>query len=275
MRAWLLVACLLCAANGVDIGDRIERTFLLFHDLPLTTKDAASGGWESQWDSCDPNLGFAYTGKGGFSVGNPIVMYYTAAGQVAGVGIVHFGAPLASQTRFWQPLNDSTNDNITYIMNVHFRAPAVVCSKQAQSEVIGTQVVINQGALNFNVPLRDDDAVLAKWTAGNCISGMGTHWAYDLISAPKLSYKAEQTVPLFPMYFNGTISAFLVDTATFQDIEPVGVWEGPFLPSLFCKNLCKACDWDSKLTSTLHFLLTDHSTLSCTDPCNPLIPTDF
>jgi len=265
----VFLSTILCAANAVDIGDRLARTFLLFHSLPLNSSAAKSSGWALATDDCDPDLGYVYQAKGGYSVGNPILMYYTAAGQLAGVGIIHFAAPLPTMTKFWQNMNDSSSGNTTYLMTLHFRAPSVVCSKTAQSEQIGDRVVINQGSLNFNVPVTDKAAAAAKWAPGNCIPGMGTHWSYDLGSAPVLSYKIAQTVPVFPMYNNGAISAFFVESATFQDIEPVGVWEGPFIPALFCKNLCKACAWDSGLTSTLHFLLQDHSKISCSSPCNP------
>jgi len=268
----IILVCLslfLCAhaASEVDLGDRLTRTFLVYHSLPLNTTEATKNGWANQWSTCDPDLGYAYVAKEGYSVGNPIVMYYTAAGQLAGVGIIHFGAPLSSHLKFWTPLNGSSD----YILNVHFRPSLVVCSKTPQKELIGTQFVINQDSLKLSVPLTDKDAATAHWTVGNCLPGMGTHWAYDLVTAPTLSWKAEQTVPLLPMYFNGTISAFLVDTATFQDIEPIGVWEGPFISSLFCKNLCKGCEWSSGLTSTLHFHFRDHNPLNCPYQCNPLI----
>jgi len=264
----LLCVTLFCVAgNGMDIGDRLARTFLLYHALPVTAASATSSGWVSMGPTCDPLLGYAFASDGAPSLGNPIIMYYTAAGQVAGVGIVHYGeAPLASQKDFWRPMNSSAKN---FIMNIHFRAPSVLCSSTPQRELIGNQVVINQDSINFNVPLTDVEAVNAKWAQGNCISGMGTHWAYDWISAPTLSYRAEQTVPLMPMYYNGTITAFLVDTASFQDVEPVSIWEGPFISSLFCKNLCKGCSWDSTLTSTLHFLFHDHSTVHCPTQCNP------
>jgi len=250
------------------IGDRLDHTYLHFNVLPLSTSDATKAGWTPLNTQCDPNLGFGYQAQGGFSEAQPILLYFSAAGQISGLGVVHYGAPLTQHLKFWRPFMNATLD--AYLMTVHFRAPSVLCSKTMQPEELGSQVVINQGTVNFAVPLTDSEATNQKWTIGNCIYWMGTHWALDLMTGPVLSFKAEQVLPFMPMYYDGTMSAFLVDTAVAQK-NPSNYWEGPLPPTTMCGNFCdgKNCPWDSAETFTLHFFLRNHTSSICSSQCNP------
>jgi len=274
LSALLLVVLLsvILRADSFDIGDRIARTFLVFKGLPLTVDDAVAAGWEQISGACESNFGIGYWGGEEYSVSNPIIMYYTPAGQVATMGVVHYGKPLPDLDLWWVP---TFWDDGNFIMRVTFRDPSLVCSNQASDLAIGDRLIVNQGTLNFSVPVTDDDAAQQQWTAGNCIGGMGTHWFYDLATHPNLTYQAEQTAPIVPMYNNGQISAFFVETTTAQLMEPFGCWEGPFISALFCKNFCPGCQWNHYATSTMHFLLQDHSTISCSDPCNPLLEKEL
>eukprot|EP01111_Echinosteliopsis_oligospora_P000654 TRINITY_DN1073_c0_g1_i1.p1 TRINITY_DN1073_c0_g1~~TRINITY_DN1073_c0_g1_i1.p1 ORF type:complete len:281 (-),score=76.22 TRINITY_DN1073_c0_g1_i1:58-900(-) len=260
------------AQQWQGIGDRVARTFLIFKELPLTATDAQSQGWVNSSSSCDPHLGIAYSAKGGPATSNPLILYYTEGNQLAGIGIVHMGAPLSSQSQWWQSFDSSSNQ---YIMNVHFRNTSEICTGFVSDAAVGDTIIINQDTIAYKVPITEEEAINNLWTPGNCISGMGTHYAFDLETAPVMSYKAEQTIPLYPMYMNGTVSAMLVDTATFQAIEPIGIWEGPFIPAVWCKNLCKPCDWDSHLTSSLHFMFHDHSLNHCPQQCNPFTMSEL
>jgi len=261
----LLFAVLLSvvlSAGAIDIGDRIARTFLIFKGLPLNvTAATANNHWAPITGNCEPNFGIAYEDSNGYGTSNPIIMYYTPAGQVSAMGLIHSGAPLSTLTDWWRG-NDI--DDTYYIMRVSFRDPSVICSNQLSDLVIGDRVVVNQGTLNFNVPVLEADANSQQWTLGNCIGGMGNHWFYDLLAHPNVTYRAEQTAPVVPMYFQGQISAFFFETTTKQWAEPIGCWEGPFIPTFFCKNFCgSGCTWDQTWTNTLHFLLRDHSQISC------------
>ena len=96
--------------------------------------------------------------------------------------------------------------NGTTFMTVTTRADT--CSSVVASDVIGDRLVINEvGGANFSVPLLEEDAQLAKFTRGSCLDTMGRHWMLDLETAPKLSFEADNLMPLVPMYWEGKINA--------------------------------------------------------------------
>jgi hypothetical protein len=73
---------------------------------------------------------------------------------------------------------------------------------------------------------------------------MGTHWSYDLASAPTMSWKSANLLPVVTMYneqAGGVLSAFFFTTPNLQYAEPFGPWEGPIPKSLMCL-VCFDCD---------------------------------
>ena len=120
---------------------------------------------------------------------------------------------------------------------------------------------------------------------GNCIQGMGIHYAYDIKKPGDQTWDANTLFPLQPMYNSesGKIVAILFTNPWFffffffvlilalERVYPLGDWEGPFLNFLYCKNWCAdtGCHWDNTLTwSTMHWLFTDPENQQCKDaPC--------
>jgi len=253
----LLVAIASCNAFS-GVGDRLWRTFLVFSPIPLNSTDADAEGWAAE-GGCDNNLGTQYTMDG-----SPIVVYYTAAGQIAGVGITTQDQPPQPLIgSYWKPYGSG------YEVTVSFRNSSLMCSGDMSEDAIGDQLVINQDTVAQNIPLNVDSATAAQWTPGHCISKMGTHWAYDLATHPVLTHEVENLVPIIPMYNPETndVSAFLVHINHIEKVEPFGIWEGPFIPSLFCYNFCDPCTWDATFISTMHFMLTDPDLNVCTTSC--------
>jgi len=240
----------------------VLRTFFVFNELPLTDYAAIAAGWSDYSGGyvCQPNLGIPFSAPGGLGPHSPVLVYYTSGGQIAGVGIMHYGDPLDSLLQFWEPFNGS------YILHVSFRSGNQICSGKTYPEPIGTQAVINQDGVAWPVPLNVTAATAAQWTPGGCITKMGTHWIYDLVEHPNLSFKANNTIPLLPMFNGdtGLLSAFLVSTPVYQSVEPFGMWEGPFPPILWCKNFAPGyCTWDETFTTTMHFMLTNPDNNQC------------
>jgi len=265
----LLISLCTAAVSAQDIGDRVAHTFLKFDALPLNSDDATASGWKPYGD-CMDGLGIPFVDQGNTpSTSYPVIAYYTAAGQMAGVGVRVFADDLpATLVGTWYKPADDGNG---YEVSVTFRDPAIVCdASQSAPETVGDRLVINQDTAALTIPVSETDAINAGFTAGGCIGGMGTHYSYDLATSPALSYNMSTLVPVTPMFYNGAISAFLISSPSVQEIIPViGAWEGPFLNAVWCYNWCdSSCssnfgDSGTSVWSSMHFLLLDHSTLSC------------
>jgi len=252
----------------VSIGDRVVRTAILYHALPLTESDAVNSGWTAI-STCDPNLGTAYVAtEDGPTKGDPVIVYFTGGGQIAGIGMEHYGNPLNGLQKFWLPDPESSGN---YRISVSFRPGGNLCSSTQYAELVGNQLVVNQGSLNLPIPLNANDSSAAQWTKGGCIGGMGTHWSYDLSTSPEMSWNASNLMPVVAMYDQantGFISAFFITTPNVQRSEPFGPWEGPIPSSLMCYNWCSdECSWDVSFWSTLHFYLHDHNLNNCPSHC--------
>jgi len=266
----LFLSLTLCFALGssLGIGDRLVRTYLFYETLPITETDAINQGWIS-YSACDKNLGTPYTDSGystGPTKGYPVTLYYTGAGQLAGLGVEHFGAPVSGLETFFQP-----TENGTYRITLSFRSGGDLCGTQKYGESIGNQIVVDQGSLDLSIPLNETTAAAAKWTKGACLAEMGTHWSYDLKSAPTMSWKSANLLPVVTMYneqAGGGISSVFITTPNLQYTEPLGPWEGP-LPSMFmCDNWCSDdCSWDVSFWNTFHFFLDDRSLNTCPTAC--------
>jgi WAS/WASL-interacting protein len=259
--------CFIRSSLSQGIGDRLVRTAVLYSELPLTVDDAVNNGWTNFTD-CDENLGIAYTSAGGGvpTKTHPVILYFTSGGQISGVAMEHFGDPAHGLQRFWQPTSDGN-----YRLTVSFRPPGGLCSGQSYAETIGTQLVVDQASVNWSLPLTEDAATAAKWTKGGCIGGMGTHWSYDLKSAPDMSWIASDLFPVVTMYneqADGVLSAFFFTSPNLQYAEPFGPWEGPIPNALMCLNWCDSgCSFDSSFFSTLHFYIDDHNVNTCPSRC--------
>mmetsp|Transcript_80147 Transcript_80147/g.120460 ORF Transcript_80147/g.120460 Transcript_80147/m.120460 type:complete len:265 (+) Transcript_80147:142-936(+) len=218
---------------------------------------------------CDANLGIRYAYKGsGPSKSTPLTIYFTAGGQVAGVGVNLYGAGSAPQNLidlgFWIPIEGEKNQ---WMLSVSFRQPSDMCSHTTVDEVIGDRLVINQNTLSYSLPLTAAEAFCNNWTYGSCMTTMGQHWFYDVSGAPDLTWNSANLLPVVTMYYppniNGTINAFFFTTPVAQPgsdylLHKPGDWETPDLsPSQMCENFCNStCTWPGVDDwSTMHIYL--------------------
>jgi len=156
---------------------------------------------------------------------------------------------------------------VFFSITVSFRNQSIICSGDVDYDnLIGDQLVVNQGKANFVIPLTTTEATQQMWRPGGCITGMGQHWAYDTAAAPNMTWEKENLFPIQPMYESGVITAILVNAASVQNVYPLGIWEGPFINSLFCYNWCSndPCTWDAWFWTTVHFMFTDKAANKCT-----------
>eukprot|EP01102_Stenamoeba_stenopodia_P002576 TRINITY_DN12433_c0_g1_i2.p1 TRINITY_DN12433_c0_g1~~TRINITY_DN12433_c0_g1_i2.p1 ORF type:complete len:298 (-),score=61.26 TRINITY_DN12433_c0_g1_i2:141-995(-) len=257
-------------ARSDDVGDLLYRTFLLFKNQPLNASAAISQGWEAYTD-CDENYGIAYAyEQEAPSQSNSPILYFTSAGQIAGIGERVWGNPPASLIpAFWRPVEDLEN---AYDITVSFRNSSLMCTDAYDNEhILGDQLTING---NFDIPLTMTSAEQAGWLMGNCIDKMGIHHSYDLNAPGSSTWNVSSLVPVMPMYHPDTdeITAVLFLMPDLQYVEPLGDWEGPFIPSVFCKNWCSnsGCEfYDVDVFTTMHWMFKDPDLNTCTDaPCS-------
>jgi len=288
MRVFLLLLlCLLAVASSLarkpisvdpeqhvstdpnGFGDRLLRTFLLFKNQPLTRQAAASQGWTPfNGEACDATRGIAYSNSAyGPTEYNPTMLYYTSGGQLAGFGVRVWGT--MSQALQQAGMITEVSDGV-YDIFMLTRDPATICSGATYPQQIGDRLLL--GGF-FPIPLNMSGAEASGWVMGNCIGRMGIHHAYDIADPGNQTWNASTQAPVLPMYDakRHTINAVLINVWNLQDIEPIGVWEGPFINSLYCLNWCSnsGCNFPGvTVWTTLHWHFVDPSSISCTGaPC--------
>jgi len=256
----LLIAVALLAGSARGIAwDRLLSPAIAESALPTSTSAAVSAGWV-QSGGCNGRLGVAYTANGGTGSTHPMTLYFTAAGQIQGVGMTISNSPPSSLANYW--LQSSSG----YTLNVGFRDTTVanICSPSFHdSNPIGNALIVAPGlSAAMSIPLTDTLAFEGGWTNGSCITSMGRHWAWDVTG--DMTWQLSNLMPVMPMYMNGALVTFLIQTPNAQIPQPIGEWDGVFPTALFCLNFCN-CKYSAFTTflSTAHFFLTDPALNTC------------
>jgi len=247
---------------GDGFGYRVARTFFDLTDLPLTTDDANNAGWTQNGD-CSNDRGILFEPSSGITKTNPISLYFTSGGQFAGWTLYMFGQAAQNLINlgYWE-----SGDGTYYSLSLSTRNTSMMCSGTVDSQTaVGDQLIINQGGANFPIPLNTNDASSQNWYSGGCIKGMGTHWSYDVSTPGNMTWLNGNLLPVMPMFMNGAITAVLINSPNVQTVWPIGIWEGPFINSLFCYNWCptSGCTFDNTFWTTTHFLFDDKSSNYC------------
>jgi len=269
MFAKIVISLCLCAllldnAQGTGLGDRLVRTALLYEPVPLNVDEATNDGWAAYGSNgCDPMLGLSYAIDGAPSWMYPITVYFTSAGQIAGIGMTHWGAPVPDLENYWVDQGDGS-----WYLSVSFRDTKDMCSGNVSPDKVGDRLVINAAGIAYSMPLTTGAATNQSFTEGGCIGGMGTHWSLDLDTAPVMSYNASNLMPVVAMYDKGDLSAFFITSPVLQYSEPFGPWEGPLPSSLMCYNWCgDNCNWNVDWWTVLHFFVHDPDVITCESHC--------
>eukprot|EP01123_Difflugia_compressa_P011928 TRINITY_DN493_c0_g3_i1.p1 TRINITY_DN493_c0_g3~~TRINITY_DN493_c0_g3_i1.p1 ORF type:complete len:279 (-),score=41.02 TRINITY_DN493_c0_g3_i1:84-920(-) len=270
LRCVVVLFTLVAVATSISIGDRLVRTYTKYVTLPTTIGDAVNQGWQTAGD-CDTNLGVAYNYQSnGPQVDSPLTIYFTGAGQVAGVGIEVYGSLPDNLISFgaWQEVVQGQQ----YHLSVSFRSSGAMCSTSPSTYPLGDRLVVNADTLKFSLPTTSADADSANWFRGSCFAGMGHHYFYDIATAPSMSWQAKNLFPVVTM-FNGTdINAIFFASPTVQQSLFDAHWWEPIalLDALMCKNWCDpSCTFsDTSLWSTFHVYFRDHNNVYCDGGCS-------
>jgi len=210
---------------------------------------------------------------------HPLTLFFTSAGQIAGVGVTVWGTswtswvgaaaqPQLIQDGFWRTVSGTTD---AWHIFVSFRSADLMCSGKTGAEAVGDRLVINQDTIKVSIPIVQADAVKAGYTPGSCINSMGQHMPYDLATAPTPSFVEGNLMPVVPMYWNGRINAIFVTSPVVQkgnlSLRGRGDFDFPFVTAgLMCLNWCDSrCSWaKTNLFATMHiFLNSQFKTLKC------------
>ena len=258
------------ATGPFSIGDRLARAYTVYRQQPITTEDATSSGFAPVNNSyCQPNLGIAYAKGGKPSEREPVMLYFTASGHISGVGTLVFGSVESSLLKSGYFVQTGSS---TFKISVAFRNASIMCIPDVPPVTgsIGDRLVVNPSGIAHSIPVTRDTAIAGKFHRGSCFSGMGTHYFYDLESAPKMSWKSENLLPVVPMYNEaGIINAiFFASSTRQQTLFPPSAndWEPVPLPNAaMCKNWCDSdCTFSgTSIWSTMHFYFRDYRKVTC------------
>lgn len=265
-----------------SLGDTLVRTYGHYTDLPTSALEASKQGWVAQ-ANCNPNKGILYgRDENSPSEEHPLGLYFTASGKLAGVQVTVYGsneevgnaAPdRLVEKGFW--IADPADKQ--WHMDLSFRAASEMCGERSSSELLGDRLVINQGTLDYSLPLVASEARQDSWTEGSCMHVMGQHHFYDFNSAPEMSWDSSALLPVVTMYDppfdeNGVLNAFFFTTPVAQPgssawniLTGKEDWESPALtPALMCQNWCDdSCTWDSSWATMHLFVKQDYKDLKC------------
>lgn len=162
--------------------------------------------------------------------------------------------------------------------------PACITNPITGPESLGDRLIINAKTIAASIPVTEAEAEAQNWFKGACFSGMGTHWLYDLETAPTMSWKASNLLPgtslhsravsnssVVPMYDQGLLNAFFFATTQIQQGLLDSHWwdRVPITDAVMCSNTCDPlCHFDGTLDwSVVHVYFRDHDLVKCPNLC--------
>jgi len=258
---------------NTDLGSYFFRDYTEYYTLPMNTSSAMANNWVQNYSSCDPNLGIRWDQeKNGVLETNPISLFFTPAGQLAGIGVTLYGNVFQNLVNlgYLQPLG-MLQGYQAYFLSITFRNASTVCSSEISSSVIGDTLIVNANSISVQLPLTEQEAVSALWTPGSCFSTMGYHYFYDLATAPNMSWVGANLLPVVMMYNQGSFNAFFFASGIEQQsLFNTNQWDPIPLPDLLmCKNWCDSkCTFnDTSVWSTMHIYANNYNEVTCPGGC--------
>lgn len=274
--------------GGVGLGGdsaKLYRTFSMAltpgveaPELPMDRDTAKAGGWVIDANpKCDSALGIKYNmGGDAPSQAHPLSIFFTAAGQIAGVGTRLYDRQSGDGVSFsdlgrlvedgWYKPAAIPNGMGAHDISISFRAPGVMCSPIIAPETVGDRAVVNQDSLAFAMPLTIQEATDGGFQEGSCMKTMGQHFFKNLDGGDLFGHPAA-LLPVVPMYYppadpSGKLvtiffaSAVQQPGSAFSNFPGDSDWEVPALDTTkMCKNFCdEACYWEDSW-STMHIYL--------------------
>ena len=102
------------AAANISLGSRLDRQYTGYVAQPLTAVEARSAGWfpmefnAAPSDKCNRHVGspwvFNKATPGTLSQDHPVILFYSAAGQISGIAVAIMGADGGSHAEWTEAM---------------------------------------------------------------------------------------------------------------------------------------------------------------------------
>lgn len=290
--ALFLLGPLHALGTDTDLGSGLWRDYMVFAPLPTNSSVAMAEGWDPHKNTstgrplCYPKLGIRFSQRfkknhptSGPTMAKPISLYFTPAGQLAGVGTVAYGkfdaAGAAVAQGYWKPVDDGTPDK--WRIDVTFRGADAVCAEGLSPGLLGDRAVINADTIARALPMRQQDAIAQQYETGSCFASMGTHSFMDLKGpGGNMTWGIDNLMPVVAMYDRNADwrlnAVFFATPFVQQSAWPPSSnqWEPIPLPNIaMCANFCDPkCGWkDTSFWSTMHIYFSDPHKVVCENNC--------
>lgn len=176
---------------------------------PVTTTEALEIGWIKSDEPCNPLLGEAYLIGGERSLNTSATLYFTpevgdSPGVLSAIEVDFYGYVEESLVGQYLSEEKESKDGPYHSVAVALREPDEqgVCDTKEPARIQTTEyLAFGPGMANTVVPVREDSPELQSgWQQGACIRTMGYHYMKDIVGVNELTHKAENLVPIVPMY---------------------------------------------------------------------------
>lgn len=272
---------------------KMDAAFGKFPNFMFTNSAVAEGqGWvKSMDDPCDPMLGEAWLYQGERALNYSAALYFTpevgdVPGVLSGIGVDYYGYVEEKLIgKFFGEEKHTSEDGTFRTVSVALRNGAVENLCDTDTPVAPgnpNYVVISPGMANIPIPATENKAELEQggWNEGSCIPTMGFHYEKFMDGSYELPHKAENMVPVVPMYSStdGTLNGiFFHSSSTLQfwpEDCPVSIPSPCAEPSLnmwdyspglsqrstgrfyMCSNFCGDCEMEGTtdgIFTTMHW----------------------
>jgi len=248
--------------------------------VATTTTGAAAKGWSKSDEPCDPLLGEAWMYGGVRSKKYNGVVYFTPEvgdkpGVASGIEVDYYGYVEVKLIGKFFGEEKTSQDGTYRSLSVAIRdgKKENLCDKENSVPPGNAPYVrIAPGMANMDLPVVEDSNLVSNWREGSCLHMMGYHWSSDIEGGKDITYKAENLVPIVPMYsskdktLNGI---FFVATSTkqitpFNPKADINMWDmSPSLTQVnkpifyMCSNFCGECQFtgtDDGMFSSMHWM---------------------
>lgn len=193
--------------------------------FPTTTAEANALEWEKSNEQCDPLLGEAWLLGGERALNSSVALYFTpVVGDISGVlssiEVDYYGYVEEKLIGMYFTEEKTSKDGSYHSVSLALRKGDLCDTEKPASPRSAPYLVISPGMAATIIPTTEDSPeLLSNWKEGSCIQHMGYHWATDVEGGKDLTYKAENLVPVVPMYSSKDKSIngiFFVATGTKQ-----------------------------------------------------------
>ncbi len=210
-------------------------------EIPTDTVNASAKGWVKIDKPCTPLLGEEWLYRGERSLNISASVYFTpevggVAGVLSAIEVQYYGYIEENLVGIYFSEAKPSKDGPYHTLPVALRDGKAEDLCDTDTPVTpgnSVYMMISPGMANKIVPPTEDSPeLISDWKEGSCLQSMGFHWATDIETGPDLTYKAENLVPIVPMYssVDGTINGIFFTATSRKQNWPEGCPKMPFLP---------------------------------------------